>query len=123
MGKGQRNKANRSHSEIIKHRKDLARRVELINKKTGLKWHEALMIKVWYYWHRLKIQHISRVVYDTYLTNEKKWFKKIAYMNYAEGKLWKDFSDFHGIMITRCAINDNEWTNYLTYDGNIKRGE
>jgi len=31
MGKGQRNKANRSHSEIIKNREDLAKRVDLIN--------------------------------------------------------------------------------------------
>jgi hypothetical protein len=123
MGKGKRNRANRSHIDVLKKREELAKKIEKLNKKMGIKWHETLRIKIWTYLYRLKVQHISRVVYDTYLTHEKKWFRKIVYSLYAEGKLFKDFGDFHNTMSTKCAINDNEWVKYIDYDGNIVRSE
>ena len=119
MGKGKRIRANRSREDILVKREMMVKQVELLKKKMGLKWHEKLKIRFWYYTCRLKVQSISRSVYDSYLTHEPKWFRRIVYMNYAEGKLWRNFSDFHGNMITKCAIMDNDWTKYIDYDGNI----
>ena len=121
MGKGKRIRASRSHKDIEFKREQLAMEIELINKKMQIKWHESLRIKIYYYLCRLKVQHISRRVYDTFLTYEKKWFRRIAYTNYAEGLVFKNFADFHMVMMTRCDINNADWTKYISNKGGILR--
>lgn len=119
-------KNKRSRTEIMLKREQMDKLV----KERTLKWYQRLKISIknwycqlriaiWYYTCRLKAQHISRVVYDLCLTHEPSWYRKIVYRNYAEGKLWKDFGDFHMVMITKCDIMDNNWVNYIDYDGNI----
>jgi hypothetical protein len=109
-------KSKKTRAEIMAKREIM----EKIINHMQLKWHEKLRMEIYYYVCRLKVQSISRIVYDTFLTQQSKLFKRVAYRNYAEGKLFKDFGDFHLVMSTRCDINDMDWTKFIDMKGNIK---
>ena len=97
MGKGKRNKQQHTRADVLAKREAMER----ILKASQLTFKEQLIWNWHFYTCRLKVQHISRKVYDLFLTQEKKWFRKMAYTNYADGKLWGSFSDFHGLMSTK----------------------
>jgi hypothetical protein len=68
-------------------------------------------------------KHARKLALDVYGVNLKQFsksFQKECYDEYAFGMVYGDFGGFHSLMITKCAIFDGNWKNFITEKGEPK---
>lgn len=67
-----------------------------------------------------KIKRICKELYRFNLNDQTRLFRRTVYNTYAEGAVLSNMADFHLMGITKCKIRNNDWTDFLTSNGNIK---
>lgn len=88
-----------------------------IFKSAELSMQEKILLKFYKLTSGFHVSKIARKMYAVNMNRQSKWFKAMCKKEYSEGRLFKDFSGFHTMLITRCEIFDNDWTKFITEDG------
>ena len=118
MGKGARLKKQHEQERIDKERVEYLMKMLEASKFT-LK--EKVKIRFIKTFKRGRLNRVCAELYGFRLNSQRRGFRKIIRDTYTEGILLHNFADFHLLGITKCAIMDNNWKNFLTANGEIKR--
>lgn len=81
---------------------------------------ENVKMKFYEYFHHRNVAYLAKISYGVKLNSEGKYFRKLCYKEYAFGKVFKDFSGLHTLMITKCNIFSNNWTKFIDENGKPK---
>lgn len=110
MSKGKRNRIKHAEEARIQKYRDLINHSQLTRK-------EKIKFNIYKITMRSKVRDIADRLYDFSMFKQPKFFKKIAYENYALAKVLGDYGDFHILMITKCAMKNTNWKDYYNEKG------